>query len=91
MSHRGRPNGVRNFKYSLHPVVPILEESLGRKVTFLGDCCGPEIESACMNAQNGSVILLENLRFYAEEQGAFKDPNGVKVYLEISYLIQRLK
>jgi phosphoglycerate kinase len=79
MSHRGRPNGDRNFKYSLHPIAPVLESALGKKVLFLGDCQGPEIESACMNARDGSVILLENLRFYREEEGSFKDDSGVKV------------
>jgi len=67
MSHRGRPNGKRDFKYSLHPVVPILESALQKKVTFIGDCYGTEVENACLNASNGSILLLENLRFCPEE------------------------
>jgi phosphoglycerate kinase len=61
-------------------VVPVLEESLGKKIIFIGDSYGPEVESACINAKEGSVVLLENLRFNPQEQGSFKDAAGVKVY-----------
>jgi phosphoglycerate kinase len=79
MSHLGRPDGQKNKKYSLAPLVPVLEEKLQRKVTFLSDCVGPVIEAACANPSNGQVFLLENLRFHLEEEGSGKGPDGKKV------------
>lgn len=78
MSHLGRPDGKVNDKYSLKPVVPELEKVLGRKVEFTSDCVGPEAEKA-VNGADGQVILLENLRFHAEEEGSSKDADGKKV------------
>ena len=63
----------------MKPVVPVLEQMLGKKVTFLEDCVGAQVEEACANAKNGEIILLENLRYYAEEEGSFKDDQGNKV------------
>ncbi|KAL4796385.1 phosphoglycerate kinase [Aspergillus venezuelensis] len=79
MSHLGRPDGKRNTKYSLKPVVPKLKELLGREVTFTEDCVGKEVEETVNNASGGQVILLENLRFHAEEEGSSKDEQGNKV------------
>lgn len=79
MSHLGRPNGQRNEKYSLKPVVPELEKLLGKKVTFAEDCVGSEVEQVVNAAKDGEVILLENLRFHAEEEGSSKDADGNKV------------
>ena len=79
MSHLGRPDGKRNDKYSLRPVVPELEKLLGKDVTFLNDCVGKEIEEAVNKSSGGKVILLENLRFHPEEEGSSKDAEGKKV------------
>jgi phosphoglycerate kinase len=79
MSHLGRPDGKPNPKYSLKPVVPELEKLLGRDVTFTNDCVGGEVEEVVNNATGGQVILLENLRFHAEEEGSSKDAEGKKV------------
>ena len=80
MSHLGRPDGKRNDKYSLAPVVPELEKLLdGKKVTFVHDCVGKEVSETVANASNGQVILLENLRFHIEEEGSAKDAEGKKV------------
>lgn len=79
MSHLGRPDGKRNEKYSLKPVVPVLEEKLGKKVIFTDDCVGPEAEKTVNDASGGQVILLENLRFHVEEEGSAKDAQGNKV------------
>lgn len=79
MSHLGRPDGRRQEKYSLAPVVPELENILGVKVTFLNDCVGQEVEAACANPSDGSVILLENLRFHLEEEGKGVNEAGEKV------------
>ncbi|KNB11974.1 hypothetical protein FOXG_11669 [Fusarium oxysporum f. sp. lycopersici 4287] len=78
MSHLGRPNGSPNEKYSLKPVVPELEKLLGKKVTFAPDCVGPEVEEIVNKAEDGAVILLENLRFHIEEEGSSKDKEGNK-------------
>ena len=79
MSHLGRPDGKKNEKYSLKPVVPELEKLLGKSVTFTDDCVGKDVEAIVNKASNGQVILLENLRFHAEEEGSSKDADGKKV------------
>ncbi len=79
MSHLGRPDGKRNEKYSLKPVVPELEMQLGKTVTFVDDCVGKEVEETVNKASGGEVILLENLRFHPEEEGSSKDAEGKKV------------
>jgi phosphoglycerate kinase len=67
-SHLGRPKGKPKPEFSLAPVAEKLSELLGKPVTFVGDCIGPEVEKAVANAQPGDVILLENLRFYPDEE-----------------------
>lgn len=79
MSHCGRPDGRRQEKYSLMPVVPILSELIGKPVHFLNDCVGPETEEACVHSAAGSLILLENLRFHVEEEGKGTNENGEKI------------
>merc|ERR1719258_161386 len=78
-SHLARPNGQKNPKFSMEPVAKVFEKQLGKPVTFLPDCCGPEVEAACADPAPGTVILLENLRFYAEEEGKGADADGNKV------------
>jgi len=82
MSHLGRPDGQKIAKYSLQPVVEVLKSKLNRDITFLKDCVGSEVESACANPAPGSVILLENLRFHVEEEGKGVGPNGEKIKAE---------
>lgn len=79
MSHLGRPDGKKNDKYSLKPVAPELEKLLGQKVIFAEDCVGKQTEDIVNKAEGGQVILLENLRFHAEEEGSSKDEGGNKV------------
>lgn len=81
MSHLGRPDGKPSDKYSLKPVVPELEKLLGgqRQVRFLDDCVGSSVEQAVNEASGGQVVLLENLRFHAEEEGSSKDADGKKI------------
>ncbi|MFZ9682113.1 MAG: phosphoglycerate kinase, partial [Cephaloticoccus sp.] len=74
--HLGRPNGQVVAKYSLKPVAAELEKLLGRPVTFLSDCVGPEVEAACARLAPGTVVLLENLRFHIEEEGKAKNEDG---------------
>lgn len=75
MSHLGRPDGSRIAKFSLRPVAEEISKLLNQNVTFLGDCVGVEIESSCSNPTQGSVILLENLRFHVEEEGKGVKPD----------------
>jgi phosphoglycerate kinase len=79
MSHLGRPDGLRDESQSLKIAVPVLEEKLGRKVQFLNDCVGEEVENVCKNLKPGDVVLLENLRFHVEEEGEGKDAQGKKI------------
>ena len=67
MSHLGRPKGVE-AKYSLNHIVSKTEEILGQKIQFASDCIGEVAENAAKNLQAGEILLLENLRFYAEEE-----------------------
>jgi phosphoglycerate kinase len=67
MSHLGRPKGVE-ANYSLQHIVSKTEEILGQKVHFASDCIGEVAENAAKNLQSGEILLLENLRFYAEEE-----------------------
>lgn len=72
MSHLGRPKGVET-KYSLSHIVPKVEEVLGKKVQFVNDSIGAEVEQAVANLQPGEILLLENLRFYPEEEKGDKE------------------
>ena len=74
MSHCGRPDGNVIPKFSLEQVVSTLEKELGgsESVTFVGDCIGEDVDKAIANAKDGEIILLDNLRFYAEETGSGK-------------------
>jgi phosphoglycerate kinase len=67
MSHLGRPEG-RESKYSLKPVAKHLSKLLGRPVLFVDNCIGDTVVQAVKKAPQGSVLLLENLRFYSEEE-----------------------
>jgi len=78
-SHLGRPDGKQNAKFSLKPVAEELQKLLEKPVTFLSECVGSEVESACADPAHGSVILLENLRFHVEEEGKGVDADGNKV------------
>lgn len=78
MSHLGRPDGKKVDKYSLAPVAAELEKLLSKKVTFLNDCVGREVEERVASATGGEIILLENLRFHVEEEGSSKNAEGKK-------------
>ena len=67
MSHLGRPKG-KTPELSLLPVAKRLEKLLGKPVKFVNDCIGPEVEKAAFELKSGECLLLENLRFYPEEE-----------------------
>ena len=68
MSHLGRPDGKVVDKYRMDPVAKRLQELLGKPVKKTADCIGPEVEAAAAALKPGEVLLLENLRFHAEEE-----------------------
>ena len=69
MSHMGRPKGKVNPELTLAPAAARLSELLGKPITFANDCVGAEVEAQAQQLQAGDVMLLENLRFHAEEEG----------------------
>jgi phosphoglycerate kinase len=73
MSHRGRPKGQRNAEMSLSPVAKTLGQILKLDVAFAEDCIGEIAENAVSDMKPGTVLLLENLRFYAEEEKGDKN------------------
>ncbi len=68
MSHLGRPKGGPEAKYSMKHVLPCLSELLGQHVLFADDCIGARVSKVVDSMKNGDVALLENLRFYKEEE-----------------------
>lgn len=75
-SHLGRPKGKPDPKYSLKPVAARLQELLGKPVEFAPDCVGADAESKSKALKNGGVLLLENVRYHAEEEK--NDPEFAK-------------
>ncbi|MCS7300376.1 MAG: phosphoglycerate kinase [Fimbriimonadales bacterium] len=73
MSHFGRPKGQRTPEFSLRPVAHRLSELLGREVHFFEDCIGEAVEQGIQNLPPNAVALLENVRFYAQEEA--NDPD----------------
>jgi phosphoglycerate kinase len=69
MSHLGRPDGNFQDKYSLKHVVPAVEKVIEKEVKFAGDCMGEQTKAMALSLKPGEVMLLENLRFYEEEEG----------------------
>uniref|UniRef100_UPI00404845FE phosphoglycerate kinase n=1 Tax=Algoriphagus sp. TaxID=1872435 RepID=UPI00404845FE len=68
MSHLGRPKGGPEDKYSLKHIVSAVEAALGQKINFASDCIGEEASQKAAHLGAGEVLLLENLRFYKEEE-----------------------
>ena len=68
MAHLGRPKGQRDPSLSLRPVAAKLADMLGRPVAFVDDCIGEKVEKTAGLLQPGDVLLLENVRYYPEEE-----------------------
>src|SRR3982074_708682 len=68
LSHLGRPDGAPSEKYSLKPVAARTAQLLGAEVRFAADCVGTAAEDAVSALGPGEVVLLENVRFHAEEE-----------------------
>src|SRR5437764_1065728 len=67
-AHLGRPKGQREPSMSLRPVAQKLADLLGRHVAFVDDCIGEKVEKTAAALQPGDVLLLENVRYYNEEE-----------------------
>lgn len=76
MSHLGRPDGQVVDKYRMAPVAARLQELLGKPVKTAADCVGSAVDAAAKSLKTGEVLLLENLRFHAEEEA--NDPAFAK-------------
>ncbi len=68
MSHLGRPKGGPEEKFSLKHVIPALKAAFGRDIKFADDCIGQSATDLAASLQPGEILLLENLRFYKEEE-----------------------
>ena len=73
MTHLGRPKGKFSEQFSLKNIVPEIEEVLGKTVKFCKDCLGEDAENRTANLQPGEILLLENLRFYEQEEAGDKE------------------
>lgn len=72
-SHLGRPDGKVVESLRLTPIAKRLSELLGKPVEALRQCIGPEVEDAIDRLKNGGVMLLENIRFYPQEEANDSD------------------
>jgi len=81
MSHLGRPKGGPNPKYSLKPTAVRLGELLGKEVKLAPDCIGDDAKSMVDNMEDGDVLILENVRFHAEEEK--NDPEFARKLAEL--------
>ena len=80
-SHLGRPKGKASPKYSLAPAAARLAELLGRPVPIAADCIGADVKAQVDSLSNGDVLMLENLRFHAEEEK--NDPDFARQLAEL--------
>ena len=89
-SHLGRPKGKRDPKQSLKPCAAALSKLINQPVAFADDCIGAGVEKQVAGLQAGQVLLLENLRFYAEEEKndagfAAKLAKGMDIYVNDAF------
>lgn len=84
MSHMGRPKGKFNEKYSLKPIVERLRELVNAKVTLAADVIGEEVKQTAYSLQSGEILVLENVRFYEQEEK--NDPEFAKKLAELGEL-----
>lgn len=82
MSHLGRPGGTVNSEYSLQPVAEYLKTLVAQPVQFVSSCVGPEAEEASASLEPGSILVLENLRFHAAEEGKGVDSSEQETFAE---------
>src|SRR5262245_1476448 len=83
-SHLGRPKGKPDAKYSLKPVAERLAQLLGRPVQMAPDCIGPVVKDMVRKMPHSGVLLLENLRFHAEEEA--NDDGFAQALASLAYI-----
>lgn len=89
ISHLGRPAGERQMQYTLAPVAKHLSGLLAAPVRFINDCIGDSVTTAVDAMQPGSIILLENLRFYpGEEQNSLEFAHAIAKSTRARYFVQ---
>jgi phosphoglycerate kinase len=81
LSHLGRPKGKKNLEFTQKPVAEALSRALGKPVAFAPDCIGPEAKAVVDKLKPGEFAMLENVRFYAEEEK--NDPEFAKKLAEL--------
>ena len=89
-SHFGRPKGEKKPEFSMEFLKPALENASGLHVKFVDDCIGTARDEAINAMENGDVILLENLRFYAGEEKNDKEfaeslASGIDIYINDAF------
>lgn len=91
-SHLGRPKGKPNPEFSLQPVAKALSDLIGMPVPLAPDCIGEAVFQMIQNLKNGEILMLENLRFHAEEEK--NDPDfakelarGMDVYVNDAFAV----
>lgn len=92
ISHLGRPEGTVQEEFSLRPVAYYLKQNLGFNVSFASVCFGEEVATKSQKLQNGEILLLENLRFYKEEEDndlefakKIAESTGAEVYINEAF------
>lgn len=78
-SHLGRPAGREDARFSMAPVFEVVKSKVKAPVVFAGGVVGADVEKVCADAAEGSVVMLENLRFCIEEEGKGVDGEGGKI------------
>lgn len=73
MTHLGRPKGKESAEFSLKNIIEEIENVLGKEVKFCDDCMGEDAKNLTQNLKPGEILLLENLRFYNEEENGDKE------------------
>ena len=73
MTHLGRPKGKVSAEFSLKNIIEEIENVLGKEVKFCDDCMGEDAKNLTQNLKPGEILLLENLRFYNEEENGDKE------------------
>lgn len=98
ISKLGRPDGKVDPKQSLKPVAKRLSKLLGEEVAFVNDCIGEEVKKTCAKLKPGQVVMLENLRFYPEEEADDQNfakqmavDTGAKVFVQDCFALAHRK
>ena len=76
LSHMGRPGGKPVEELSLRRILHAVETLVGKHITFCDDCIGSSAEIASRQLADGEILMLENVRFHAEDEGKVKQKEG---------------